>query len=103
MVTKGFKQRAKVQARLEAAFAADFDTILARLSPLELGPPVGWPRNFRGSGPDPDTVRALAQSFAQVLGQNTSSRNINYDWNESAMVIKVEIDQDRARALGISS
>ncbi|TIW39621.1 MAG: efflux RND transporter permease subunit, partial [Mesorhizobium sp.] len=58
---------------------------------------------FRVSGPDPDKTRSLAQQFAQVLGSDAAVRNINYDWNEPAKVIKVEVDQDRARALGISS
>src|SRR5205085_5401065 len=68
-----------------------------------LGPPVGGPIKFRVSGPDPVRARALAQSFAQLLGQHPDTRMINYDWNEPAKVIKVEVDQDRARALGISS
>ena len=55
------------------------------------------------SGPDAVETRELALSFAQVLGQNPNTRNINYDWNETAKVIKVEVDQDRARALGLSS
>jgi multidrug efflux pump len=58
---------------------------------------------FRVSGPDPAKTREFAQGFAQVLGQNADTRNINYDWNEPAKVIKVDVDQDRARALGISS
>ena len=104
VVTKGHKQREQVAARLEKAFTRDFDaTLMARVTPLELGPPVGWPLKFRVSGPDPSKTRELAQSFAQLLGQNANTRNINYDWNEPAKVIKVDVDQDRARALGISS
>ena len=67
------------------------------------GPPVGWPLKFRISGPDPVKTREIAQSFAQLLGANPETRNINYDWNEPAKVIKVEVDQDRARVLGLSS
>jgi multidrug efflux pump len=103
VVTKGSKVRGNVLARIEKAFATDFDALMARVTPLELGPPVGWPLKFRISGPDPDKTRQLAQSFAQVLGHNPDTRNINYDWNENAKVIKVDVDQDRARALGISS
>jgi multidrug efflux pump len=103
VVTKGHKVRERVIARLEEAFAAEFDALMARVTPLELGPPVGWPLKFRVSGQDPGKTRDLAQAFAQVLGRNPNTRNINYDWNESAKVIKVEVDQDRARALGISS
>jgi multidrug efflux pump subunit AcrB len=104
VVTKGHKQRERVAARLEKALARDFDTtLMARVTPLELGPPVGWPLKFRVSGPDASKTRELAQALAQVLGQNSNTRNINYDWNEPAKVIKVDVDQDRARALGISS
>jgi multidrug efflux pump len=103
VVTKGHKVRPRVLARLEKAFATDFDGLMARVTPLELGPPVGWPLRFRVSGPDPTKTRELAHAFAQVLGQNPNTRNINYDWNEMAKVIKVDVDQDRARALGISS
>ncbi|MGH6814716.1 MAG: efflux RND transporter permease subunit, partial [Hyphomicrobiaceae bacterium] len=103
VVTKGYKVRERVTARLESAFAKEFDDLMARVTPLELGPPVGWPLKFRVGGPDPAKTRELAQTFAQVLGQNPNTRNINYDWNEPAKVIRVDVDQDRARALGISS
>ena len=103
VVTKGFKQRPNVLKRLETAFASGFEDVTARVSPLELGPPVGWPLKFRVSGPDASKTRETAQAFAQVLGANANTRNINYDWNEPAKTIKVEVDQDRARMLGISS
>ena len=103
VVTRGFKQRAGVQARLEQQLAASFDNVLSRVSPLELGPPVGWPIKFRVSGPDPGATRAYAQAFAQVLGENPNTRNINYDWNEPSKSIRIEVDQDRARTLGITS
>jgi len=103
VVTKGFQQRAGVRARLEQQLAAGFDNVLSRVSPLELGPPVGWPVKFRVSGPDPGATRAYAQAFAQVLGDNPNTRNINYDWNEPSKSIRIEVDQDRARTLGITS
>ena len=103
VVTKGHAVRQAVIDRLEKQLSTGFDDVMARVTPLELGPPVGWPLKFRVSGTDPDMTRSLAQQFAQVLGSDASVRNINYDWNEPAKVIKVEVDQDRARALGISS
>ncbi|TIX63220.1 MAG: efflux RND transporter permease subunit, partial [Mesorhizobium sp.] len=103
VVTKGHAVRQAVIERLEKSLSSGFDDVMTRVTPLELGPPVGWPLKFRVSGPDPDETRSLAQQFAQVLGSNGAVRNINYDWNEPAKVIKVEVDQDRARALGISS
>ncbi|TJX02234.1 MAG: efflux RND transporter permease subunit, partial [Mesorhizobium sp.] len=103
VVTKGHAVRQAVIDRLEKSLSSGFDNVMTRVTPLELGPPVGWPLKFRVSGPNPDKTRSLAQQFAQVLGSNGAVRNINYDWNEAAKVIKVEVDQDRARALGISS
>ena len=103
VVTKGGETRDQVAARLEKGLAHGFDGLMARISPLELGPPVGWPLKFRVSGPDPVKTRDLAHAFAQVLGAKPGTRLINYDWNEPAKVIKVEVDQDRARALGLSS
>lgn len=104
VVTKGFEVRDDVAARLEQAFAdGGFDNVMARVSPLELGPPVGWPLKFRISGPDPMETREFAHQFADVLGGNDAVRNINYDWNELSKVVRVDVDQDRARSLGISS
>ncbi|WP_192179594.1 efflux RND transporter permease subunit [Mesorhizobium amorphae] len=103
VVTKGHAVRQAVIERLEKALSTGFDDVMSRVTPLELGPPVGWPLKFRVSGPDAEQTRDIAQRFAQVIGANASVRNINYDWNEPAKVIKVEVDQDRARALGISS
>ena len=104
VVTKGFKARAGVQQRILAALRRpEFEQVLARVSPLELGPPVGWPLKFRVSGPDPTKVRELAHSFASLLGKTPHARNIHFDWNEPSKVVRVEVDQDRARSLGLSS
>jgi multidrug efflux pump len=104
IVTKGFKIRPAVQARILAALRQpEFEQVQPRVSPLELGPPVGWPLKFRISGPDPMKVREIAQNFASLLGKTPNARNINFDWNEPSKVVRVQVDQDRARALGISS
>jgi multidrug efflux pump subunit AcrB len=104
VVTKGFKVRAAVQQRLlEALKRTEFQHVLARISPLELGPPVGWPLKFRVSGPEPAKVREVAHGFAAVLAKTPHARNINFDWNEPSKVVRIEVDQDRARSLGISS
>lgn len=103
VVTKGFEQRPQVKQRLEEAFSTGFDNALIRVSSLELGPPVGWPLKFRVSGSDIMQTRSLANEFAGVIGQNPNVLNINYNWNELAKSIVVDVDQDRARGLGISS
>ena len=104
IVTKGFKVRPAVHQRILAALQRpEFEQIQPRVSALELGPPVGWPLKFRISGPEPMKVREFAQGFASLLGKTPNARNINFDWNEPSKAVRVEVDQDRARALGISS
>ena len=103
VVTKGLKQREQVRARLEQALAARFPEVVARIYPLELGPPVGWPVKYRVSGPDPQGVRAIALQVADLLGATAGVRNVNFDWVEPARVMRIRIDQDQARQLGLSS
>jgi multidrug efflux pump subunit AcrB len=103
VVTKGYEERSAVKARLEKALASDTGDTLIRVSALEQGPPVGWPLKFRVSGTDADRTRELAQDFAQLLGGDKDVRNVNLDWNERSKVIRIDVDQDRARGLGISS
>jgi multidrug efflux pump subunit AcrB len=103
IVTKGAKERERLRARLEAALAADFDQIIGRVSALELGPPIGWPIKYRVSGPDLDQVREHAAAFAELLSRNPNARNIHLDWYEPAKVVRLHVDQDKARLLGVSS
>ena len=103
VVTKGLKQREQVRARLEKALAARFPEVVARVYPLELGPPVGWPVKYRVSGPDASRVRAISLQVADLLGATPGVRNVNFDWVEPARVMRIRIDQDQARQLGLSS
>lgn len=103
VVTKGFEERTGVKERIEAAMATGFEDAMIRVSPLELGPPVGWPLKFRISGDDPAKVRERALAFAGVMGTNTNVTNINFDWSEMSKMVKVDIDQDRARSVGLTS
>jgi multidrug efflux pump subunit AcrB len=103
VMTKGYEERGAVKKRLEAKLAGDTGDTLIRISALELGPPVGWPVKFRISGRNDEHTRELARAFTQVLGSDPDVRNINLDWNERRKVIRIDVDQDRARGLGISS
>ena len=103
IVTKGLEQRERVRVRLEEALANDFPSAIGRVYPLELGPPVGWPLQYRVSGPDPDRVRAIALQTAQALGAQAYVRNVNYNWMEPARPLRIRVDQDQARLLGLSS
>ena len=68
IVTKGLEQRERVKARLEQALATEFPSVVGRVYPLELGPPVGWPLQYRVSGPEATQVRDIAFKVAQVPG-----------------------------------
>ncbi|MEK5794603.1 hypothetical protein VXE63_21310, partial [Acinetobacter nosocomialis] len=72
-----------------------------RVSLLENGPPVGYPLQFRVSGEDLGLVRQWAQKVAATVGDNPNTTNVHLDWGEPSKVIKLDIDQDRARQLGV--
>jgi multidrug efflux pump subunit AcrB len=103
VVAKDVDARDRLQAKLDAVLSEEFPGIVSRTSPLELGPPVGWPLQYRVSGPNPDQVRAIALDLAQVMGANPDTRRINFDWMEPQRQVRITVDQDQARRLGISS
>ncbi len=103
IVAKDMDARERLQAKLEQALAEQFPDVVARVSPLELGPPVGWPLQYRVTGPDKDQVRQIALDLAPVIASDPRARHINYDWMEPARQVRVRIDQDEARQLGVSS
>lgn len=103
IVTKGIEERERVKARLEEAFATQFQKVLGRIAPLELGPPIGRPVQYRLSGPDEDIVQEKAYELSRVIAANPKIRNMIFDWVESARQLRVEVNQDQARLLGISS
>jgi multidrug efflux pump subunit AcrB len=103
VVTKGLEERERVKAKLETALANEFPSVIGRVYPLELGPPVGWPLQYRVSGPHPSEVRDIAFKVADILGANPDARNVHYDWMEPARTVRIRVDQDEARLLGLSS
>jgi multidrug efflux pump subunit AcrB len=102
VVTKGLEERERVKAKLETALANEFPSVIGRVYPLELGPPVGWPLQYRVSGPRPAEVRDIAFKVADLLG-NSDARNVHYDWMEPGRTVRIRVDQDKARLLGLSS
>jgi multidrug efflux pump subunit AcrB len=103
VVAKDVAARKRLQARLEQKLAEELPSAVSRVSPLELGPPVGWPVQYRVSGPGLGQVRAIALQLGQVLGSENDLRGVNFDWMQPARKVRVEIDQDQARLLGLSS
>jgi len=103
VVAKDIEARERLQLKLEKVLAEQFPDVVARVSPLELGPPVGWPLQYRVTGPDKDEVRRLSLELAQVLGTDPRTRHVNFDWMEPARQLRIKVNQDQARQLGISS
>ena len=103
VIAKDVAARKRLQATLEKKLAEEFPSIVSRVSPLELGPPVGWPVQYRVSGPDLTQVRTIGLQLGQVLGSDNNLRRVNFDWMEPARKVRVEIDQDQARLLGLNS
>jgi multidrug efflux pump subunit AcrB len=83
--------------------ADEFPGLVGRVYPLELGPPVGWPVQYRVSGPDVSQVREIAFKLAQVVATNPRAEKVNFDWIEPARQVRIRVDQDEARQLGLSS
>jgi multidrug efflux pump subunit AcrB len=103
IVAKDYAARLKLTERLKKVAREQFVGIDVLVHPLELGPPVGRPLQYRIGGPDIQTVRRLAQQFAAVAAGNSHVSGIVYDWNEPGKVLRVNVDQNRARQLGVSS
>ncbi|MDK4740314.1 efflux RND transporter permease subunit (plasmid) [Rhizobium sp. CB3060] len=103
IVTKGMDVRDKVRDELQDYLKKTFPGTDAFVKLLDIGPPVGKPVQYRISGPDIQKVRSIAQDFAGIMGDNPSLNGINFDWNEPARVVKVDVLQDKARQLGVSS
>jgi multidrug efflux pump len=103
LLTKNIKQREQLRNDLIALFDHDFSSLRARVLRLENGPPVGYPVQFRISGEDIATVRELARKAADVVRTNPNVHNVNLDWEEPSKVVRLSIDQERARVLGVSS
>jgi multidrug efflux pump subunit AcrB len=103
VIAKDVAARKRLQARLEEMLATQFPGVVSRVSPLGLGPPVGWPVQYRVSGPDVSQVRDIALRLAAVIAGNPDVKQVNYDWMEPARRVRISIDQDQARLLGLSS
>lgn len=103
VITKGLQSRDRLETRLEQLLPEQFPDVVGRVYPLELGPPVGWPIQYRVSGDDPDKVRDLAMNLAKVVAAHPSTRGTSFDWMEPARQLRVRVDQDEARRLGLSS
>ncbi|KAA1233684.1 efflux RND transporter permease subunit [Agrobacterium tumefaciens] len=103
IVTKGLDVRDKVRAELQDYLDRTFIGTDAFVKLLDIGPPVGKPVQYRLSGPDIQKVRELGQQLSGIVGEHQLLSNLVMDWNEPTRVVKVDVIQDKARQLGVSS
>jgi multidrug efflux pump subunit AcrB len=103
--TAGPQQREQVRGRLMELLAGNeaFPDLVGRVSRLEFGPPVGFPVQFRVMGPDAQQVREIAYRVREIVRQSPLVRDTQLDWNEQVRSLHVQVDQDKARRLALSS
>jgi multidrug efflux pump len=103
VLASSLDDRNEIRRSLETQIKQLLPQVRTRVSLLENGPPVGYPLQYRVSGEDLATVRAEAQKVAKVVGEDLNTTNVHLDWGEPSKIIAIEIDQDRARQMGVSS
>ncbi len=101
---KSPEARERLRVRLLERFASDTEFALPRMRVvrLEFGPPVGFPVQFRVVGSDPARVREIAHRVRDIVRQNLDARDAQLEWDEPSKVVRLKVDQDRARALGLT-
>ena len=103
VLASSLDDRDEIRRSLDKQIKQLLPQVRTRVSLLENGPPVGYPLQYRVSGEDLATVRAEAQKVAKVLSEDPNTTNVHLDWGEPSKIIAIEIDQDRARQMGVSS
>ncbi|MDX9686236.1 efflux RND transporter permease subunit [Halopseudomonas formosensis] len=100
---RSIEDREEIRSWLMEVFARDFPEVRARISRLENGPPVGYPIQFRISGEHIDEVRRVAREVAAQVRRNPAVNHVHLNWEEPSKIVHLNIDQERARALGLST
>ena len=103
VVAKDLAARDRLREQLNTLLTTQFSDLTSRVSPLELGPPVGWPIKYRVSGPDYLKVREYAGRLAEAIGRSPLTREVNQTAGEPERTIVLQVNQTAARAAGVSS
>ncbi len=103
VLASSLDDRDDIRRSLETQIKQLLPQVRTRVSLLENGPPVGYPLQYRVSGEDLNLVRKEAQQVAKVMSENPNTTNVHLDWGEPSKIISIQIDQDRARQMGVSS
>ncbi|MBC7804465.1 MAG: efflux RND transporter permease subunit [Candidatus Parcubacteria bacterium] len=103
VLTKDVEGRERVIAQLRKAIVEDFPGVRGRVNRVPLGPPVNYPVQFRVSGEDPAELKRIADRVADKVRANPATVDTNIDWGDRVLALRVDVDQEKARALGVSS
>ncbi|MCU0761789.1 MAG: efflux RND transporter permease subunit [Hydrogenophaga sp.] len=103
IIPQDLKTRETLRQALPALMATEFPEVRGRVKLLPNGPPVPYPVQFRVVGTDPTVLRTLADQVKEAMRQSPNTRGVNDNWNESVKLLRLEVDQAKARALGVSS
>ena len=103
VLSKDLKVRETLRVRLPALLAQEFPEVRGRVKLLPNGPPVPYPVQFRVIGADPQVLRLRADEVKAVMRESPNTRGVNDNWNESVKIVRLEVDQAKARALGVTS
>ncbi|MBI1890641.1 MAG: efflux RND transporter permease subunit [Burkholderiales bacterium] len=103
VLPKDLKAREALRLKIVDAFKNDFPEVRGRVKLLPNGPPVPYPVQFRVTGTEVAKVRAIADQVKEVMRTNPNAIGVNDNWNESVKILRLDLDQDKLRALGVSS
>ena len=103
VLPRDLKVRESLRIKLPALLATEFPEVRGRVKLLPNGPPVPYPVQFRVAGINPLVLRQRADEVKALMRSNANMRGVNDNWNESVKVMRLEVDQSKARALGVSS
>ncbi|MFZ6849789.1 efflux RND transporter permease subunit [Undibacterium sp. RuRC25W] len=103
VLAKDLKAREVLRLKIAQLFKADFPEVRGRVKLLPNGPPVPYPVQFRVTGLEVNGVRGIADRVKEVMRANPNTLGVNDNWNESMKVVRIDLDQDKLRALGVTS
>ena len=103
VLPKTLADREGLKRKIEKAFREDFPEVRGRVKLLPNGPPIPYPVQFQVAGPDIGVVRGVADQVKEILRANPNAVGVNDNWNESVKVLRLDLDQDKLRALGVTS
>jgi multidrug efflux pump len=103
ILSKDLEGRERIVERLRKILAEDFPDVRARANRVALGPPVSYPLQFRVSGTEIPQIKAIASDVADAMRASPHTMDVNHEWGQRAPMLRVDVDQDKARALGVST